>query len=344
MAQKGYYVAFCVVCSEEYRETGEHVPRIFPCSHTVCEGCISRKLLRKFSLDCPQCGASHFAPDGLNSFPINRYILAHIHKTADRPETKTPCEAHSREQNLFCVDCETPICLFCLKDGHKGHDFRDDEEEKQSGSDIVSVGKNIQESKDELESLQQKHREAYQTCVQQIKSKTTELVDMIKEKSTQFVEDLKDKASKFDAEVSHMLNQMNNDLDKLSQIEKVNHVTPENEFHEKTLKRKVAQCDAGESIEASRPLKEEKEDGIDGADNVNNLSTGGRDLVDTSVESSNPSTGFGSSTIKLESTLTEGGNAEALEGEPEVGQRPETVGAVNAPKGPPTEETVCRGN
>ena len=251
MAERGDHVTCCIVCSEKYRETGEHCPRIFPCSHTACEGCITQKLLQRFSLDCPQCGASHFAPDRLDSFPTNMYILAYIHKTVSRRENKTLCRMHSRKQNLFCEGCRAPICLMCLKDDHKGHDFRDLEEVKHNG-DIMSVRKNIQRSKEELESLQQKQKEVYQSCMQQIQSKKTELVEMIKEKSAQFVEDLNDKASKFDAEVNHMLNQMNGDLDKLSPVDNGDLLIHGPVSQETTLKRNVAQGDKGENIDSSR--------------------------------------------------------------------------------------------
>ena len=343
MAERGDRVTCCIVCSEKYRETGEHCPRIFPCSHTVCEGCITQKLLQRFSLDCPQCGASHFAPDGLDSFPTNMYILAYIHS---RPENKALCTTHSREQNLFCEGCWARICLMCLKDGHKGHDFRDLEEVKHNG-EIMLVRKNIQRSKEELESLQQKQKEVYQTCMQQIQSKTTELVEMIKEKSAQFVEDLKDKASKFDAEVNHMLNQMNSDLDKLSQIDNGDLLIRGHVSQQKTLKRNVAQGDAGENIDSSRPVKQEDENNIDGAEKVNNLPTSSRDLMDSSVQSTNASTGFSSSTTKvnLESTPAEESvsNTESFQREPGIGKRPETVGTVDAPEGPPMKKRYLEG-
>ena len=347
MAERGDHVTCCIVCSEKYRETGEHAPRIFPCSHSACEGCITQKLLQRFSLDCPQCGASHFATDGLDSFPTNMYILAYIHKTVSRSENKALCTTHSREQNLFCEGCRASICLMCLKNDHKGHDFRDLEEVKHNGEIIMSVRKNIQRSKEQLESLQQKQKEVYQGCMQQIQSKTAELVEMIKEKSAQFVEGLKDEAFKFDAEVNHMLNEMNGDLDKLSPVDNGDLLICGRVSQEETLKRNVAQSDPGKNIDSSRPVKEEDENDIDGAEKVNNLPTSSRDLMDSSVQSTNASTGFSSSTtkVKLESTQTEGSvsNAESLQREPGIGKRPETVGTVDAPEGPPMKKRYLEG-
>ena len=238
-------VTCCMVCSEEYTEAGEHVPRIFPCSHTACEGCIHQKLLNSFSLNCPQCGACHFAPDGLDNFPINRYIFAYIHKTARKLETeRLPlCETHSREENLFCDECQKPICVLCLKDEHKGHDFRILEEVKKSGqillSDTASVRKRLGKNKRKLKFVQRKERETYRAMIAEIKMGTTELLQMIQERSEKLVAGLEDKASNFDSEVDSVLNKMNKDLDKLDDIEKAgNLLTDENIIaHEKTLKR-----------------------------------------------------------------------------------------------------------
>ena len=238
-------VTCCAVCTEEYSETGEHVPRLFPCSHTSCERCINRELLQRFSLDCPQCGASHFAPDGLDSFPINRYIFAYIQKIARKLEIeRLPlCATHSREQNLLCDVCQKPICLLCLKDEHKGHDFRELEEVKKNGqillSDAVSVRKRLGKNKRKLKSVQRKEKETYQAMIGEIKMGTTELQQIIQERSEELVANLEDKASDFDSEVDNVLNKMNKDLDKLDNIEKAgNLLTHENIIaHEKTLKR-----------------------------------------------------------------------------------------------------------
>ena len=71
----------CPVCFEEYTEEGDHVPRILPCYHTVCEKCIT-ELLLDFSLDCPECRVTHHATHGIKIFPQNRYILTHIRTKA----------------------------------------------------------------------------------------------------------------------------------------------------------------------------------------------------------------------------------------------------------------------
>ena len=67
----------CPVCFEDYGETGDHLPRILPCYHTVCEKCIG-ELLQDDALDCPECRVNHLAGNGVKIFPQNRYILTHM--------------------------------------------------------------------------------------------------------------------------------------------------------------------------------------------------------------------------------------------------------------------------
>ena len=67
----------CPVCYESYRETGENIPRLLPCVHSVCRKCTD-ELLDGNSLDCPDCGIKHPALNGVRSFPEN--IFTHIRR------------------------------------------------------------------------------------------------------------------------------------------------------------------------------------------------------------------------------------------------------------------------
>ena len=78
------YWPSCTVCLENYDEEGDHVPRLLPCSHTVCESCIKALIANDYrgndtlSLKCPECRKHHGAPDKEKSFTQNKYILDHI--------------------------------------------------------------------------------------------------------------------------------------------------------------------------------------------------------------------------------------------------------------------------
>ena len=75
----------CPVCFETYEEDGEHVPRIFPCHHTVCQECVDNLFKRMgISVICPECGKQHRAENGVKTFYQNKYILSHIRKEKAR--------------------------------------------------------------------------------------------------------------------------------------------------------------------------------------------------------------------------------------------------------------------
>ena len=64
----------CPVCFEEFREKGENVPRLLPCSHSFCQRCIGQ-LIRNTRLECPTCRMKHEARNEGINFPQNKYIL-----------------------------------------------------------------------------------------------------------------------------------------------------------------------------------------------------------------------------------------------------------------------------
>ncbi len=48
-------VTHCSVCFNEY-DLSDHVPRILPCHHSLCDACIKRMVARTPGhLQCPEC-------------------------------------------------------------------------------------------------------------------------------------------------------------------------------------------------------------------------------------------------------------------------------------------------
>ena len=68
----------CGVCLEEYQDSGPHIPRLLPCTHTVCEWCLIQLLGGGGTLKCPECKAQHAAPRRERTFPQNKYLLTLI--------------------------------------------------------------------------------------------------------------------------------------------------------------------------------------------------------------------------------------------------------------------------
>ena len=67
----------CPVCFEEYRESGNNIPRILPCTHTVCQKCVE-ELLQNKELQGPECRVKHPSSKGIVSFPQNQvHFVSH---------------------------------------------------------------------------------------------------------------------------------------------------------------------------------------------------------------------------------------------------------------------------
>ena len=144
----------CGVCWENYDENGEHIPRLLPCSHTVCESCI-KDIMTKTTLKCPECRKKHRCTNREKSFPQNKYLLIHIcgnkndTKTSNDSECSTDnvlkekCQEHGHELILYCFEamCKKSICISCLVD-HNKHDVKSiDTKEKEFLKEELKLNK-----------------------------------------------------------------------------------------------------------------------------------------------------------------------------------------------------------
>ena len=140
----------CQVCFHEFREDGEHIPRLLPCTHTLCESCIEQ-LIRNDKLECPECRKVHEAK-GVKSFPQNKYILTQIkrksHEEGGSVFGTEMCKEHQKELILFCTEsaCQKAICIVCLKHSHRKHDVTDVEDGRKEVAlqSVVSIKRNLQ--------------------------------------------------------------------------------------------------------------------------------------------------------------------------------------------------------
>ena len=211
-------VTNCPVCDVIYQTTGDRAPRLLPCSHTVCEACLKRKVIQRNQLDCPQCAETHSAPDGVESFSINRYILMFLDKVPEK-EDREFCGTHNKVKDLFCKEegCQMPICGLCLKAQHKGHDFGDLEEAKKERcqallEEVSFVETAIHANKRKLLSTQTEAQENYQNCIDQINNDKKALTEIIDKIAEGFIQEIKDTDSRFDSDVNVALNRMNENL------------------------------------------------------------------------------------------------------------------------------------
>ena len=122
----------CGVCLEIYQDKTEFIPKLLPCSHTLCLCCLKR-LTRDSQIQCPECRESHPVPtQGAQALPTNRYMLDYIdllkksghlelRNKSGSNETNSPgedtlqCSKHLNPCVMFCVDlqCGQLLCPEC---------------------------------------------------------------------------------------------------------------------------------------------------------------------------------------------------------------------------------------
>ena len=174
----------CVVCFEEFEEDGDHIPRLLPCTHTLCQTCV-KQLIRNQKLECPECKTKHDVKNEEKSFPQNKYILIQIkRKSVKRYEEKLiqgydKCTDHGKELSLFCqeLDCQIPICQTCLTKYHKKHDVVELEEEikKNVIVEVEQVRKNLKSKMRLISSVKEDVEKKTEESVNELKRKQEEI-------------------------------------------------------------------------------------------------------------------------------------------------------------------------
>ncbi len=221
-------MATCQVCFVEYSLTGDQVPRILPCFHTMCESCITDILEIREELKCPECKALYPAPNGAKTFPQNKYIVNHLRKMA-KIESKTEsaeekavasvegsedkennkearkedvCREHKKDIVLFCNDCKTPLCLDCLTNYHNKHDVVSIETERERAEKerVEKREELLKNLKEELEDLT-KTREAVTETHQKAKKLSTDATRKIRLQRETIIKEISKKFEKITAVV-----------------------------------------------------------------------------------------------------------------------------------------------
>ena len=108
----------CSVCLEEYRR-----PRVLPCLHVFCEGCLEKLVETqrdKMKARCPNCRKPAPLPEGgVSSLPSAFYIqhLFEVREALEKvgnPEKVRCDKCGEGEVQGFCRDCGLFICQQCL--------------------------------------------------------------------------------------------------------------------------------------------------------------------------------------------------------------------------------------
>ena len=159
----------CVVCLEMFQDQTEFIPKLLPCSHTLCFGCL-KQLTRESQIQCPECRKIHpVSTQGAQDFPTNRYVLDYIdlvkksgqlelRKKSGSTDARSSgqetlqCVKHMKPCVMFCVDlhCGQLLCTECQIQAHANHRLVGLTENLQN---IVDLGKLVHDIATEKEAL-----------------------------------------------------------------------------------------------------------------------------------------------------------------------------------------------
>ena len=202
MASSLEYAYTCQVCFEDFEEIGDHVPRLLPCTHTLCQTCLGQ-MIRQDMLECPECRQKHRATSKEKSFPQNKYILVNIKRkpsskeeqgaSSKRPEVDL-CEKHNRQRSPFCIeaDCQKLICHLCLKDEHRNHEFEEAQEileEKRNMlvENVELLRKNLLVNKEKLLKAKEDAEKNTAYCIEKIAKAKDEQMKMMTQLHDQMI-------------------------------------------------------------------------------------------------------------------------------------------------------------
>ena len=137
------------------------------------------------------------------------------------------CSKHGKELNIFCNQsgCQKPICLMCLKDEHKAHDFSDLQEvaEERSAAvldDVRSMKKTLHEKKEDLLAAQKIMIQNCQECSKEIVNVKADLISEIDSRGSNLVDNIKEQKEKTARCINDAVAEIDEDLVMLCALEK----------------------------------------------------------------------------------------------------------------------------
>uniref|UniRef100_A0A1X7TG97 RING-type domain-containing protein n=1 Tax=Amphimedon queenslandica TaxID=400682 RepID=A0A1X7TG97_AMPQE len=104
----------CTVCQDTYSD-----PRILPCLHSFCKGCLSKLASISTSVKCPLCRNEHtLSPKGVDELLPNTQLARKVETLSTTKEISKCDQCEETNVVSFCSNCESFLCEFCDK-AHK---------------------------------------------------------------------------------------------------------------------------------------------------------------------------------------------------------------------------------
>ena len=192
----------CPVCFEAYEVTGDWLPRLLPCTHTLCHGCV-KALIQGDTLVCPQDRQGHPARNGTGSFPQNKYILNNLKRQGNKEGThdgkpSEMCGLHGQKLMFYCKKCKQIICPACIIVKHQEHYVIDVFNEK---IDVAPYADKLDIYKDKLQRTKQELLDEYNENLTKLQNRKDELMNDVDKRIAEVtkdivtLEDVKEKAN-----------------------------------------------------------------------------------------------------------------------------------------------------
>ena len=218
----------CTICLEEFEESGEHIPRLLPCTHTLCEVCV-KQLIYNQNMECPECRTKHSAKNEEKSFPQNKYLLmlikrkpAKIREGKAQRNSKEICIEHKKVIVLFCKEpeCLMPVCLQCLKNDHRKHDIVGiaDQKEELLMMTINYIEKNLMEKVSVLSSVKYEVNRKTKEFVKDLERRRDYLCEEIKQQFDDIKKETESQEKQLNSSVDNETAALNESLNLLSYI------------------------------------------------------------------------------------------------------------------------------
>ncbi|XP_035660503.1 E3 ubiquitin-protein ligase TRIM63-like [Branchiostoma floridae] len=188
----------CSICLELFTR-----PKMLPCQHTFCQDCLKDHAGRGGTFQCPKlncCQQINLPNMGVADFPSNTTV-ANLCDTLRKRTTrknedhvhKVKCTSHPSEDiNLYCIQCQVPVCTKCLGEGHKGHSTTNleaaSQERKVSAKMLITEARKIMETYNKyLQDLRNK-----ETALNTQKQERNDKIDEALHKAVQQLTEAKD--------------------------------------------------------------------------------------------------------------------------------------------------------
>lgn len=152
----------CAICHEVYR-----TPKLLECTHTFCEPCLVDFVGSALTFFCPMCRKGiRVPPGGVAAFRSNPYIRS---EDLDKARRTYLCPEHAKKElELYCTDCDLPICVLCMMKNHVHHNMKtisqealdvDDQLKSDQGrlqQAVDDVTKHVTEAKGKIAAMKEK--------------------------------------------------------------------------------------------------------------------------------------------------------------------------------------------